>query len=206
LKLSYREEIIDLDVPRTKEYLAINPRGLVPSINYGGEILTESAIVSYFLADTFPGKLIPESSSPHGPRVRARVQFFVDTYFTKLEPHISQYIGAKTEENRESITKTIIEQVVKELEPLLKDANPFFGGSSNIGLAEVLAGSFVIRLVRLSEADVYPRRLGTSLAEKAPSFWKWATAVSEQKSVLSIYHGDAVIASTKVRMEKARAA
>lgn len=30
LGLPFQEEIIDLSVPRTPEYLAVNPRGLVP--------------------------------------------------------------------------------------------------------------------------------------------------------------------------------
>ena len=206
LELPFTEEIIDLDAPRSEEYLAINPRGLVPSMKYNGEIFTESAIVSYFLADSYPGKLLPASSSPGGAQIRARIQFFVDTYFTKLQPLIFQYTGAKTEEERDSLTDTAIENVVKELEPLLKDANPFFGGHNNIGLAEVLAGSFVMRLVSLSEADVYPKRLGTSLAERAPNFWAWAKATSKHPSVTCIYNEEAVISSTKVRMANARAA
>ena len=95
---------------------------------------------------------------------------------------------------------------LKNSRPLLKNANPFFGGHNNIGLAEVLAGSFVMRLVSLSEASVYPHRLGASLAERAPNFWAWAKATSKHPSVTSIYNEEAVISSTKVRMVKARAA
>jgi glutathione S-transferase len=95
--------------------------------------------------------------------------------------------------------------VVKELEPLLKDINPFFGGNNNIGLAEVLAGSFALRLVHLSGRDVFPRRLGTCLAEQAPNFWKWAEAVAAHPSVRSIYCEEAVVSFMKERMATARA-
>jgi glutathione S-transferase len=206
LGLPYKQEIIDLDTPRSEEYLAINPRGLIPSLSYNGEIFTESAVVSQFLADSYPGKLVPESSSPDGARMRARIQFFSDTFSTKVQPLIFQYIGAKTEKAQDAITDTVIANVVRELEPLLKDANPFFGGNNRIGLAEVLTGSFVLRLVRLSEEDVYPNRLATSLAERAPNFWAWAKATSKHPSVLCIYNEEAVISNTRERMAKARAA
>jgi glutathione S-transferase len=57
LQLPYEEIIIDLSVPRTPEFLAINPRGLVPVLEYKGSIVTEFAIVATFLADAFPSML-----------------------------------------------------------------------------------------------------------------------------------------------------
>lgn len=41
LGLPYDESIVDLDTPRTPEYLAINPRGLVPTLNYDGILIPE---------------------------------------------------------------------------------------------------------------------------------------------------------------------
>ncbi len=63
---------------------------------------------------------------------------------------------------------------VKELEPLLQDAKPFFGGSDKITLAEVLTGSFIIRLLSLANAGVYPASLLSGLEEKTPKFLAWA--------------------------------
>jgi glutathione S-transferase len=206
IKVPFKEEIIDLDTPRTAEYLAINPRGLVPSISYNGEIFTESAVVSWLLADAYPGTLLPASNAPGGPQRRARISFFVDTYFTKFQSGLFKLFGAKTEAEAEPIITAAIDQLVKELEPLLKDAKPFFGGSEHITLAEVLTGSFVIRLVKLSKAGIYPAKLSSSIAERAPNFWKWAETVSEHPSVTSIFDEEAIIASTKARIAKARAA
>lgn len=64
LGLPFEEEIIDLSAPRTAEYLAINPRGLVPSLSYNGQIITESAVVSQFLVDAYPSHLVPTAGSP----------------------------------------------------------------------------------------------------------------------------------------------
>ena len=90
LKLPYEEVIIDLETPRPQWYLDINPRGLVPSIKYtvpgvyDEEILTESAIVSQFLVDSFPGHLMPPTrgGTPDAPMKRARSNFFVDTWWS----------------------------------------------------------------------------------------------------------------------------
>lgn len=64
--LDYEEVIIDLDRPRDEWYLKINPRGLVPTIDYNGEIIAESAIVAQFIADAHPSHLTPQSGSPEG--------------------------------------------------------------------------------------------------------------------------------------------
>jgi glutathione S-transferase len=206
LKVPFKEEIIDLEKPRTPEYLAINPRGLVPSISFNGEIFTESAMVSWLLADSYPSHLAPPSNAPGGPQRRARIAFFVDAYFTKFQSGLMKLMGAKTDADAEPIIGAAVDQLVKELEPLLKDAKPFFGGSGRITQAEVLTGSFVIRLVTLTKAGVYPSKLGSSIAERAPNFWKWAENVAAHPSVASIYDEERIISSTKARIAKARAA
>jgi glutathione S-transferase len=136
LNLDFETVHIDLSVPRTPEYLAINPRGLVPSIKYGDEIITESAIVSQFLVDTFPSHLLKSSTEPGGALQRARINFFVDTFLTKVNSHFYGILKADSEEKEKAAT-TVIDAIVKEVEPLLSDAAPFFGGASKLTLAEV---------------------------------------------------------------------
>lgn len=137
LKVPFEEEIIDLTVPRTAEYLKVNPRGLVPSLAVDDQIITESAVVSAFLTDAFPSHLVPASSDPSGPLTRARIAFFVDTFMSKVNGSVYPLISAKTEEERSAIIQRTIDVVVKELEPLLANAGPFFGGSDKLTLAEV---------------------------------------------------------------------
>lgn len=133
----FEEEIIDLSVPRTAEYLKVNPRGLVPSLSYNGEIITESAVVAQFLADTYPSHLVPASSDPKGPLTRARINFFVDTWFSKVGGFYMKTLLAKTEEEAAGLADDLVKGVAKEIEPLLQGAGPFFGGSEKLTLAEV---------------------------------------------------------------------
>ena len=67
----------------------------------------------------------------------ARVAFFVDAFFTKVQSQGFKFGGAKTEEEIDAVADAYIAAVVKEIEPLLQDAAPFFGGAAEITLAEV---------------------------------------------------------------------
>lgn len=63
----------------------------MPALSYNDEIILESSIISYFLADSHPSHLLPPSSyrpasGPSGALTRARIAFFVDTFMSKIQP------------------------------------------------------------------------------------------------------------------------
>ena len=218
--MPFDEVIIDLDRPRDPWYLAdINPRGLVPALKYVSDagkqdIVTESAIVSQFLVDLYGAKaktpLAPASDSEAGAIARARISFFVDAYFSKVQGHIFKLGAAKTAADEAAVAEAFVAAAAKELEPLLaastsKDA-PFFGGSKTLTLAEVLTGSFVLRVVHLSKAGVYPAAIATEAAAKTPAFWAWAQAVAAHPSVNGIYDADVILENTKSRLATQRSA
>lgn len=206
LGLPFKEEIIDLSVPRTPEYLKINPRGLVPSISYNGQILTESGIVSQFLADAHPSHLQPDSGTAAGALTRARIAFFVDAFFSKVQSVAFKVFSVKTDEEVRAIGDALVDAVVRELEPLLGDAAPFFGGSDKPTLAEVLTGSFVLRLYSSSNFGIIPESVVKDLAAQAPNFHRWAEAVRAHPSVNGIYDEATWVERYKERIAKVRAA
>ncbi|KAE9988255.1 hypothetical protein Vi05172_g11482 [Venturia inaequalis] len=205
LNIPFTEITIPLDSPRTPEYLAVNPRGLVPSISYHGEIFTESAVVSWLIADAYPGKLVLASTDKGGPQQRARISFFVDTYFSKFQAGLMKLFGNVSETESAAIVENAVAALVKEVEPLLVDASPFFGGSATITLAEVLTGSFVVRILSLGRAGIYPSHFLRLIEERAPRFWKWAGEVAGHPSVIGIYDEAAIVEGAKGRLAKARA-
>ncbi|KAI1451763.1 glutathione S-transferase domain-containing protein [Annulohypoxylon moriforme] len=206
LKLPFEEEIVDLSVPRTPEYLTINPRGLVPSLVFNGEILIESSVVSNFLANEFPSHLIPVSNAPGGALFRAKVDFFVDTFVSKVNGNLFKAQYAKTDEEADGFVKDYVDAVVKEIEPLLSNAAPFFNGSNQLTQAEVLTGSFVVRLFTLSKYGLFPEHILSDLSTRAPNFYRWGQAVSKHPSVLGIYDEKEIAARTKERLAKLREA
>ena len=115
-------------------------RGLVPSLKYNGDIITESAVVSQFLADAHPSHLLPASNGATNALYRARVNFFADTFISKLLPHI--FPRAQTEAERDAAGEELVKIVVKEMEPLFtwdQAKGSFFEGSERVTLAEVRA-------------------------------------------------------------------
>jgi len=202
LGLPYTESIVDLDTPRTAEYLAINPRGLVPTLSYDGALIPESAIVTQFLADTHassPKSLEPASNTVAGALARAQINFFVDAFTSKVVPNFYGGLRATTDEERNESADKLVAAVVKELEPLLQNAAPFFGGSDKITLAEVNTGSFIVRILSHGAHGLGAADLVEKIQAKAPAFYKWAEAVSKNEHVIGIWDEKNVIERTKKR-------
>jgi glutathione S-transferase len=80
---------------------------------------------------------VPASNAPGGALRRARIALFVDAYTSKVNSPMYGLYVAKTDAERDAITEKVIANLVKEVEPLLADASPFFGGSDKLTLAEV---------------------------------------------------------------------
>ncbi|KAF2149369.1 hypothetical protein K461DRAFT_296843 [Myriangium duriaei CBS 260.36] len=211
LKLPYEEVTIDLNTPREDWYLKINPRGLVPSINFTGggvhdEILTESAVVSQFLADVNPSHLTQPDhiKGAQAALFRARVAFFVDSFFSKVNTGFYPLLKAESQEEKDKLVHDTVEAIKKEIEPLLKDANPFFGGSSKLTMAEVLTAPFVQRYLSFSQAGLLPESLKQGL-ESLPNFSKWANEVVKQDSVQFGFDEQKIIEGMRNRIAKLKA-
>ncbi|THY39634.1 putative glutathione S-transferase [Aureobasidium pullulans] len=212
LGLGFDEVIIDLDKPREQWYLDINPRGLVPSIKYtvpglyDEEIITESGIVAQFLADARPSHLLPSSlHDPFSPLFRARLAFFVDTWNTKVQGNLYPMMKAEGEE-KEKLANETVAAIEKEIEPLLANAGPFFGGKDKPTLAEAIIAPFLIRFFAFSkEGNLLPSSLKKSI-EALPNTGKWAKTVVELPSALTIWNEEDVVKRTSARVAKMKEA
>ncbi|KAF2449669.1 thioredoxin-like protein [Karstenula rhodostoma CBS 690.94] len=204
LGLPYEEVIIDLTKPREPWYLEVNPRGLVPSINFNGEIITESAIVSQFLADAYPSHLLPPSDSVDNALKRARINFFVDTWATKAGSFWFKIAAEDSQEEKEKLSQELINVVNKEIEPLLNDAAPFFGGSAKLTFAEVIIAPFVLRLYAFTKHGLLPKSVSDGL-NGLPNFSKWAAEVVKHDSVTYIWDEERTVESSKKKFASLKA-
>lgn len=107
-------------------------------------------------------------------------------------------------EEQEKLAAEAVAAIEKEIEPLLKDAAPFFGGSKQLTIAEVLTAPFILRLKTYVEGGLAPASLveGT---KKLPNYTKWAEQVVKQPSVQHGYDGQKIIEGTKRRLAKMKA-
>jgi glutathione S-transferase len=198
--------VVPRDQPRKPQALSPYPphriltlalqRGLVPSLSYNGEIITESGIVAQFIADAHESHLLPPSSPATNALYRARLAFFVDAFFSKVVPHLFTSLRAASEAERDAAAEQLVAGIVKEIEPLLADTEgrgPFYGGSEKLTLAEVQSGSFLLRILSFAKPEhgLVSSKL-TALLEQTPRFKRWAEATIAHESVNSIYDEKAV--------------
>ncbi|KAL1619970.1 hypothetical protein SLS56_009889 [Neofusicoccum ribis] len=209
LKIPVEQVFIHLDEPRPQWYLDINPRGLVPAIKFSNDIVTneiiyESNIISQFLVDLRPSHLLPASlADPVAPLRRARIQFFIDTFQSKLGSQ-SRALLLADEKDKDAKVKEVLAGVEKEVEPLLANAAPFYGGSKELTYAETQVAPFVLRLYSMSNGTYLPTSLKAGL-QGLPNFSKWAAAVIEHRSIKSNYDEGSVLGRTAKTLEKLKA-
>lgn len=134
------------------------------------------------------------------------MSFFIDAYWTKFHTILFRLYEAPAKEDEEHIVENAIEGLVKEVEPLLRDAMPFWGGNERLSLVEVITGPFVIRAVTLSKHGVYPESLNSKAKERAPHFFEWAAAVSSHPSITSVFDEDVHVARSLAKRARMREA
>ena len=77
----------------------------------------------------------------------------------------------------------------------------------NANITQVQTGSFLLRVLSFPKYDgLLPKSVLASLESKAPAFWKWANAVTQEKSVTYIWNEKVVAEGTQKRMAKLAAA
>ena len=185
--------------------LTVYQRGLVPAIKFNDQIITESGVVARFLADAYPSHLVPSTGTVDAALTRARINFFVDTWFDKVGSYWFQIMRTDDDAKKEELVKTFVDTVGKEIEPLLKDAAPFFGGSNKVTLAEALTAPFILRVYSFSKNGLLPKSVLDGF-EGLPNFNKWAQAVIKEESVTYIWNEAEVIPATKKKIESLKAA
>jgi len=137
LGLEFETSLVDITVPRTPEYLAINPNGMVPALAYGGTVLTESGLIAQFLVDSYPSHLLKASNDLDGAMQRFKIRLFVETYFDKAHKFFDSTVFSTSDDVKNATANKFIDAIGRHVEPLLADAAPFFGGSDRPTLAEV---------------------------------------------------------------------
>lgn len=113
--------------------------------------------------------------------------------------------AASNEEKEEEVGKWV-KAVEKEIEPLLADASPFFGGSKDLTFAEAIVSPFLLRWYSLAaDGEMIPASLIKKL-DALPNFARWSKAVRENESVNRIYDAEGFIPLFKKKIKANMAA
>ena len=128
------------------EYLAINPNGLVPTIQDGDLVLWESNTICRYLASTHNG----ERLYPSAPAERAYVERWMDWQLSTIGPPMGALLYGLIRSKPEQRDHAAIEGARRKAVTawtIVEDAlngSPFLAGSE-LTLAEIVMGTLVYR-------------------------------------------------------------
>jgi len=163
--VKYEEVEIDL-VNKPEWYWKVNQQGKVPALDFGGEILIESNVISEFVVDLFrDAQLLPYGGDATSALQRARARQFVEIYISKINP----FYYAAVIKGEPNVGPALVEAIQKYIVPILPDT-PFILGDK-FGLAEILVSPFVVRLYLLAKLGF----LGEGVEAKLEAVGKWNT-------------------------------
>jgi glutathione S-transferase len=139
--------------PYKKEshFLAINPKGLVPAVEFKGKALYESLILCEFLEDAFP------SHKPHllpaDPSERALERMWLDHLSKNFVPGYHRLLSAQEPEKQRAALEELYESLRKFTDNI---KGPYFLGDE-FSLCDVAIAPWIVRDWVLEEHRGYKR-------------------------------------------------
>ena len=89
---------LPLEAKREKypSFVAASPRGLVPAIEHAGFCVNDSQVVCEYLADAFPGTLLPTDL-----QAKAKIRMFWEHVSSQVLPFFYRLLMGKDDEARQ---------------------------------------------------------------------------------------------------------
>jgi len=161
----YELKVMDLQKEEQyrPEYLAINPMGKVPAIEYEGTVVTEVGAICTYLADAFPAKAL---APPIGDPLRGTYLRWMFFQGNALEPAIVDRALKREPGRRGMMPYGTYEVAVAALERAV-EKGPWFLGE-RYSAADVYVGSAIswgLTFQLLPEREVF-KRYAARLAER----------------------------------------
>lgn len=168
---------------KPKELLDLNPRGLVPTLQYENKPLYESTVLVQFLEEAFPKHsphLLPED-----PYERARARIWADFITSRFIPSYHRFLQHQGQDGLDEKRQEFL-GYIKEFTKEMDKEGPFFGGK-DFGLIDIQLAPWALRLWVF---DHFKGGLGIpeeGKGDEDEQVWerwrKWSEAVTSRKSV-----------------------
>ncbi|KAJ6631525.1 glutathione-S-transferase [Mycena sp. CBHHK59/15] len=157
---------------KEKHFLDINPKGLVPAVEYHGKALYESLVICEFLEDAYP-KYGP-SILPADPYTRAFARIWVD-YISKAFVPAFMRLMQSQEKEKQDLAREELYEALRKFTAQIK--GPYFLGEQ-FSLVDVAIVPWITRDYNLADHRDYKR-------EDVNAGWKqYADHVEKRESVL----------------------
>ncbi|KAF7792760.1 hypothetical protein EIP86_003858 [Pleurotus ostreatoroseus] len=160
---------------KEKHFLDINPKGLVPAVEYQGKALYESLILCEFLEDTYPSygpKLLTEDSY-----TKAYVRIWIDYVTKNIVPAYMRLLMEQDPEKQ----KSHLQEYYSALRTFVtKVKGPFFLGEQ-FSLVDIAIAPWIMRDYIITEHRGYSR------AAVSPEWEAYCTAIVKRPSVANTF-------------------
>ncbi|KAF7298037.1 FAD-binding protein [Mycena chlorophos] len=151
---------------------ALNPKGLVPAIEYRGNALYESLIICEFLDDAYPDH--KPSMLPEDPYTKARARIWIDYISKNFVPGYMRLVMAQEEDKQ----KAALEEFNEVLRTFAKEVKgPYFLGEQ-FSLVDAAIVPWVLRDYIVGEHRGYSRDA------VSPEWKRYAESVEVRPSVV----------------------
>jgi len=166
--------------------LELNPRGLVPTLQYDNKPLFESTVICEFLEEAYPDHT--PHLLPKDPYARARTRIWTDFTTSRIIPSFHRFLQHQPASDVEGLEKHRQDFLgkLKELTAELDPEGPFFMGKEP-GLIDFVIAPWIVRLWIF---DHFKGGLGIPEPGKGGAdeatwsrYRKWAEALEERPSI-----------------------
>jgi len=136
-------ETVHVELPTPESFKAINPRGTVPVLKIGDDLIFESNVIVEFLEDRFPGQgntIVPKDAVQ-----RTRIRVFLSEDFSSIVG--SLYGALRSEPEKLAANLAELREALKELDVAYtagSKTGPYFLGDQ-FSIADIAAVPFVDR-------------------------------------------------------------
>lgn len=131
---------------KPQSLLSLNPRGLVPTLQYDNKPLFESTVICEFLEEAYPDHT--PHLLPKDPYQRARTRIWTDFCTSRIIPAFHRFLQFQPTSDKEGLAKTRAEFLSKwkELVGEMDKQGPFFFGPEP-SLIDFVIAPWAVRII-----------------------------------------------------------
>jgi glutathione S-transferase len=168
---------------KPQSLLDLNPRGLVPTLQYQNKPLYESTVLCEFLEDAFPDR--PPHLLPKDPYDRARTRIWTDYVGSRIIPAYHRFLQHQGQDGLKEKQQDFLDHL-KEFTKEMDPEGPYFMGKE-FSLIDIVIAPWANRLWvfdHFKGGSGLPEEGQGGDDEKTWSRWRtWLKAVESRKSV-----------------------
>jgi len=168
---------------KPESLLKLNPRGLVPTLEYENKPLYESTVICEFLEDAYPTS---KRLLPSDPYLKAKTRIWIDFVTSRIIPAFHRFLqyqpksAPSEDEGLAEVREDFVDQL-KQFTEEMDPEGPFFLGKE-LSLIDIIIAPWGVRLWVF---DHFKGGLKMPAGEVGERWEKWLKAVQERESVIS---------------------